>query len=291
MLGVISSLWCSVGCVRLHRHRVSRAQVVHLVFSSLPLYGSCLNQVFPHFSSVILFHFISVWLIHFHQLKSKIRLDRSSEINQTWLLKDVCCKSRAFLGSHFALSQSPVPHGKNRTFSLIHAVVVFLVMNWLPLPIILWATGNSFLLGESAELFCWLLCALSTIVLATVSHIEKILAFGISALLFSWLCAVCIQCLLCFPLSCSCINKAKLASLRSWTLHGFLGLNADVIPWVKWICISKLFGSYISSFVSFLLVNICQLMLFQECRDTWWQILVLNTVPFWLQGKTTVDLL
>lgn len=53
------------------------------------------------------------------------------------------------------------------------------------LPIILWATGSSFLLGGSAELFYRLLCALSTVVLATVSHVEKLLAFGFSAVLFS----------------------------------------------------------------------------------------------------------
>lgn len=117
---------------------------------------------------------------------------------------------------------------------------------------------------------------------------REITGFGFSAVLFSWLCALYSQCLLCFALSHSWINEVKLASRRSWILHRFWAsmqmssLGSDKFAFLTFI------DSYISSFVSFLLVNICQLMCFQECRGTWCQISVLNSVPFWLQCKTTV---
>lgn len=48
------------GVCNVHRHHVSRVQIVYLVVSGFLLYASCLNQVFPHFSSVMLFHSISI---------------------------------------------------------------------------------------------------------------------------------------------------------------------------------------------------------------------------------------
>lgn len=51
------------GVCNVHRHHVSRVQVVYLVDSGFLLYASCLNQVFTHFSSVVLFHSMSI-LVH-----------------------------------------------------------------------------------------------------------------------------------------------------------------------------------------------------------------------------------
>lgn len=185
---------CGV-CVMCTGTCVSRGQIVHLVFSSLPLYESCLNQVFPHFSSIILFHFISshLCLAHPHSsVEVKIMsVGCSSGIKQTWMLKDVCCTSHAFLVTLFWAGPCAPWEGQNfflNTYSFClssHGLVT-------SLPIILWSTGNSFLLGGSAELFCWLLCALSTIVLATISHVEKLLALDSQLFYFhdSVLCTV-----------------------------------------------------------------------------------------------------
>lgn len=203
------------------------------------------------------------------------------------MLKDVCCRSHAFLVTSLWAGPYAPWEGQNlfvNTYSYClssHGLAT-------SLPVILWATGNSFLLAGSAELFYWLLCALSTVVLAIVSHVEKLLASGFSVVLFSWLCAMCIQCLLCFPLSRSCINEAKLSSRKSWTLHGFwTSMQMSSVESDEFVFLSSI-GSYTSSFVSFLPVNICQLMLFQEMR----RYLVLNTgvkfSPLLGSVKTTV---
>lgn len=72
-----------------------------------------------------------------------------------------------------------------------------------------------------------------------------------------------------------------------WMLHGFwASMTISSFEFDEFAFLSFI-GSCISSFVSFLLVNVCPLMLFQECRDTWCQILVSSSVLFWLQCKNT----
>lgn len=146
MLGAISSLRCSVGC-NVPRHHISRVQIVYLVLSSLPVCESCLNQVFPHFSSVVLFHTISIWFAHLQQLKSELplwaiilRLSKAMDAGRC-LLQIPCLFS--YLQAALRFKQGRVPHGKGRTVPLIPIVIASPLMDRVPLLITLWATGNS----------------------------------------------------------------------------------------------------------------------------------------------------
>lgn len=96
-----------------------------------------------------------------------------------------------------------------------------------------------------------------------------------------------VQCLLCFCLSLSCMNQPRSAS---WSMLNIAWLLASMqissFEFDEFAFLSFI-GSCISSFVSFLLVNVCPLALFQACRDTWCQILASSSVLFWPQCKNT----